>query len=149
MLSYSDGRPFTQGACHCTIGPMSGSGLNRIMLDILVEGIREKAVVDTGGAYLVCSRDISAYLRPLLVDALGPGEIGVRGRTIGGTLYRLTLSLLADRGQGENLDFSVTALLPEPETHYGLPTILGLVGCLERLRFAVDPSDETFHFGAI
>jgi hypothetical protein len=149
VLSYSDGRTFAQGACHCTIDPWSGPGLNRIILDVLVEGILGKAVVDTGGAFLVLSQPIADFLRPRLVDALGPGKIGVRGQTIEGTLYRLRLGLLAAQGQGENLDIEVTALLPEPQNAYDLPTILGLAGCLERLRFAVDPGDDTFHFGAI
>jgi hypothetical protein len=30
----------------------------------------------------------------------------------------------------------------------GLPAVLGLEGCLERIRFALDTSDETLYFGA-
>lgn len=149
MLIYSDGRPFAQGACHCTIGRLGRSSSNRIILDVLVGGITDEAVVDTGGVYLVCRREISDYLRSSLVDELGPEEIGIRGQNIKGMLCRLTLSLLADKGQGESLDLDVTALLPEPDSPYDLPTVLGLTGCLEFLRFALDPSDNTFHFGAI
>jgi hypothetical protein len=149
MLKYDDGRPFAQGTCQCTIGTLGRSRSTRLILNVLVEGIKDKAVIDTGGVYLVCSREISEYLRSSLPDQLVPAEVNIRGAGIKGTLYRLTLSLLADKGQGESLDLDVTALLPEPDSAYDLPTMLGLMGCLEFLRFALDPSDGTFHFGAI
>ena len=65
-----------------------------------------------------------------------------------GRLYRLTLTLLAD--EGEDVTIQTTAFVPEPEEaeHWGdLPCILGLYGCLERARFAVDPRTEQFYFG--
>jgi hypothetical protein len=65
-----------------------------------------------------------------------------------GRLYRLTLTLLAD--QGEDVMIQTTAFVPEPEEaeHWGdLPCLLGLYGCLERVRFAVDPRAELFYFG--
>ena len=150
MLIYDDGRPFAQGACRCTIGPVSGSGSSsRIILRVLVEGIADKAVVDTGGVYLVCSQEISESLRSSLRDGLVPAAVSIRGRSITGMLHRLKLSLLAGKGQGESLDLDVTALLPDAESGYNLPTMLGLTGCLERVRFAVDPVIDTFHFGPI
>ena len=36
----------------------------------------------------------------------------------------------------------------DAEERWGeLPSFLGLMGCLERMRFAVDPLDNTFYFG--
>jgi hypothetical protein len=65
-----------------------------------------------------------------------------------GRLYRLNLTLLAD--EGEDLTIQTTAFVPEPDEAEGwgdMPCILGLYGCLERLRFAVDPHTEPFYFG--
>lgn len=55
--------------------------------------------------------------------------------------------LLADEGQGESLTLDVTAFLPDDR--WNLPNMLGLTGCLERIRFAVDPANDLFYFGAI
>lgn len=149
MLTYSDGRSFSQGACHCLISPLDNSCLNRIILQVNIEGIEDKAVIDTGGAYLICSREISDYLRPSLMPEDISQEIQVRGLNIKGTLHRFTLRLLADEGNGVDIDIDATALVPESNSSHNLPTILGLMGCLERLKFAVDPSDDTFYFGDI
>jgi hypothetical protein len=67
---------------------------------------------------------------------------------VSGRLYRLSLTLLAD--EGEDVTIQTTAFLPEREEaeHWGdMPCLLGLHGCLERLRFAVDPRTEHFYFG--
>jgi hypothetical protein len=52
---------------------------------------------------------------------------------------------------GESLTFEATAFLPETETQgdWALPSFLGWQGCLERIRFAVDPAEEVFYFGAL
>jgi hypothetical protein len=64
-----------------------------------------------------------------------------------GTLHRLTLTLLAE--EGEDVQIDTTAFVPD--TSYegvpALPSILGLHGCLERVRFACDPHTDTFYFG--
>lgn len=150
MLQFRDGRIFAQGACCCSLGPITGSGpSSRISLRVQVEQIETDAVVDTGGIYLVCSRDIAEFLRPFLSAGVGHDTIRVRGEKVPGVLYPVRLSLLADDGCGESLDLDVTAFVPDSGAPYDLPTMLGLTGCLERLRFAVDPTDDTFFFGAM
>jgi len=72
----------------------------------------------------------------------------LRGVFVHGRLSRLTLTLLADAG--EDATIQTTAFVPEPDEaeHWGdMPCILGLYGCLERMRFAVDPYTERFYFG--
>ncbi len=72
----------------------------------------------------------------------------LRGVLVQGRLYRLPLTLLAT--QGADTTIEATAFVPEPAEaeHWGdLPCLLGLYGCLERVRFAVDPSTEQFYFG--
>jgi len=80
-------------------------------------------------------------------QALGAQTILFRDERVRGTLHRLTLTLLAE--EGGDLQLDVTAFVPDvsyegvPE----LPSILGLHGCLERVRFAFDPVTDTFYFG--
>jgi len=152
MLTFQDGRLFAQGACSCVIGPLTSSGRdNRITVKIIIESIEEKAVVDTGGVYLVCSAQVSDFLRGLLTDELQRATINIRGGSIKGGLHRLNVTLEADDERGRSLDLEVTAFLPDPGSiPPDLPTILGLHGCLEHIRFAVDPwPQSTFYFGSI
>lgn len=64
-------------------------------------------------------------------------------------LQRLPITLPAVEGQGITID--ATAFIPAPEVEWNedLPCILGMQGCLENLRFAVDPNDDTFYFGTL
>ncbi|MBI3732481.1 MAG: hypothetical protein HY259_03370 [Chloroflexi bacterium] len=74
----------------------------------------------------------------------------IRGIWYSGRLYLLNLTLLAI--EGYSLELSATAFVPDSEwaESWGhLPSFLGLPGCLERLRFAVDPSTDTFYFGPL
>ncbi|MBN1484372.1 MAG: hypothetical protein JXA37_06580 [Chloroflexia bacterium] len=75
--------------------------------------------------------------------------MGIRDRTYQGELHRLSLVLKAQ--DGESVALEVTAFLPRlrPGETWNLPPFLGLRGCLERLRFAVDPASDTFYFGAL
>ena len=68
-----------------------------------------------------------------------------RDERVRGTLHRLTLTLLAE---GEDVQIDSTAFVPDAsyEGVPELPSILGLHGCLERVRFAFDPHTDTFYF---
>ena len=62
------------------------------------------------------------------------------------------MSLTLSPAWGEGLTVDVTAFVPEAEftEAWGLlPSYLGLNGCLDRLRFAVDPVTDTFYFGPL
>ena len=69
-------------------------------------------------------------------------EIRVRG-----TLHRVPLTFVAEEGDDFTLD--VTAFVPDEsyEAVPELPSVLGLYGCMDRLRFAVNPGSDTFYFG--
>ncbi len=77
-------------------------------------------------------------------------ELLFRGVIVHGRLHRVNLTLFAE--EGESFTLEATAFVPNPgdeEIWEDIPCILGLFGCLERARFAVDPSTETFYFGPI
>jgi hypothetical protein len=80
-------------------------------------------------------------------QALGAQTILFRDERVRGALHRLTLTLLAE--DGEDMQLDVTAFAPDAsyEGVPELPSILGLHGCLERVRFAFDPVTDTFYFG--
>jgi hypothetical protein len=80
-------------------------------------------------------------------QALGAQTILFRDERVRGALHRLTLTLLAE--DGEDMQLDVTAFAPDAsyEGVPELPSILGLHGCLESVRFAFDPVTDTFYFG--
>jgi hypothetical protein len=149
-LAFPTGEPFARGVTGYDYRPATAHETTpRLVLEVAIEGILAEAVVDTGGVYLVCHPDIARRLSLTPAEALsGVQGILLRGTIVHGRLYRLTLTLLAD--QGEDVMIQTTAFVPEPEEaeHWGdLPCLLGLYGCLERVRFAVDPRAELFYFG--
>jgi hypothetical protein len=79
---------------------------------------------------------------------IGDQEILIRGILIKGGIHRLNLTVLASEGNGLSLE--VTAFVPDSSKNFGAtyPAFLGYAGCLEWIRFAVDPSTETFYFGS-
>jgi hypothetical protein len=52
--------------------------------------------------------------------------------------------------EGEDLIQEVTAFIPNASVEeWGeIPTFLGLTGCLEFLKFAVDPGENLFYFAS-
>jgi hypothetical protein len=68
--------------------------------------------------------------------------------TLSGDLYRLPLRLIASEGNA--IEIQATAIVPDlNQDHWrDAPTFLGFRDCLDRLRFAIDPSEEKFYFGA-
>lgn len=157
-LKFEDGKPFAQGVCSFLMRPATDQELiSRIFIEVQIEGVRTEVVVDTGGAYLVCNPEIADLLDLDPAAALHASEIEVRGRRTAGDLHRLYLTFLSEEG-GENLRWEVTAFVPRPrptqswedvrQLWEGMPSFIGLTGCLEQVRFAVDPAADLFYFGS-
>lgn len=148
LLSFTDGAPFATGATPYSFAPAEDDITPRILLQVEFEGVLSTAVVDTGAPYVVCSPAIARVLGLEQSDALEQLTIQIRGVRVSGNLYRMTLSFLAE--EGETLDVDATAFVPDPQSSMewgNFPSFVGLTGCLERMRFAVDPTTETFFFG--
>ena len=147
LLRFQDGRPFAQGACNYLYRPVPREETTpRIIVQVQVEGIETQAIVDIGGVYLVCEPQIAGLLKLKPADALRTDKLTIRGFTYSGHIHRVSLTLLAQEGQSIRLE--ATAFVPHfPQ--WNLPSFMGLSGCLERLRFAVDPDTDTFYFGAL
>ena len=73
-----------------------------------------------------------------------------RKQTWKGKIARLDFILKAD--EGTDLDFQSTVFVPDDAEDWNrlkLPSFLGQVGFLERIRFAIDPNENKFYFGSL
>ena len=89
-----------------------GSGNQRILINIKVEGNNTTAVLDTGGLYLILDPGLAELigLAPEygLLDQTEEGQkkplINIRGTDIRGVLHRVTLNFPAEEGQSCSID---------------------------------------------
>jgi hypothetical protein len=146
LLTFDNGDQFASGAVGYS---SSGSAFAaRLILEVEVEGRRTEAIIDTAAPFLICSPELAEHLGADALDALiDDQEILIRGIRIKGRIHRINLTILATAGT--SLSFDVTAFVPDASKNFGAahPAFLGYGGCLEWIRFAVDPSTETFYFG--
>lgn len=144
MLWLESGGVFAVGRIAYTLLPPDNPKLN---LRLEIEGVLSLAVVDTAAPYLVCSLALGEQLDLSKAAHLGSAEIRTYRGIIRGALYRLSVKLIAT--EGSSAQFEATAVVPEPDQDHwrDAPTFLGFQGCLERVRFAIDPSEDRFYFG--
>jgi hypothetical protein len=78
-----------------------------------------------------------------LLDGHGePKTISTRLGDFDGRLERTSLQLLADEGDSLSIDATIWV-----SRAWRFGNFLGYGGLLERIRFAVDPVGNSFHFG--
>jgi hypothetical protein len=152
-LQFSDDRIFSCGSCSYEYRPATvREDAPRIMIQVQVQGRDTIAMVDTGGLYLLCSPELAELLD---LDNAPVVEKDVRlaipryGK-VTGSLCLTSLALLAEEGSG--LELEVTAFVPQHWVSLDQDqplAIMGLWRCLEKIRFAVDPSSDTFYFGTL
>jgi hypothetical protein len=151
LLTSSDGLSFATGATAYDYHSVSGSDTSdRIILKVQIEGQSTEAVVDTGAPFVVCSPDLARLIGFDSSSALYPHKILIRGSWVQGSIHRVSLTIPAS--EGNSISLEVTAFVPDPDEEMlkgNFPSFISLFGCLERLRFAVDPSDTMFYFGPL
>jgi hypothetical protein len=149
LLTTMSGETFATGSARCYPDHVSSTDrLARLFVRLRIGEEEVPAVVDTGGAYLVLSPRIGADLGLNSTTAIGREIITIRGFSYAGAIHRVPVTLPAT--EGEPLTFDATAFVPEMPAgeSWPLPSYLGWQGCLERIRFAVDPADELVYFGS-
>jgi hypothetical protein len=111
----------------------------------LVDGrISAIALLDTASQWCVLPPEISEQLGcDLTPDPVVP-PLHSRFGTFLGRLERIDLEFPADDGSPAVVSATCFVSRDWPG-----PVVIGWKGCLERMRFAVDPSDDTFHFAAV
>jgi hypothetical protein len=123
--------------------------LPRLVIAIHTEVDRLLVIVDTGGAYFVCDPMTANLMQLSHRESIGTNDLIIRGYRYRGDLYRTRIQFVASKG--ESFDLDVTAFVPRlpPGDEWHFPSFLGLQGCLEFIRFAVDPATNTFFFGPL
>lgn len=150
LWTTADGEPFATGMTLYSYRPAINDISNRIMLHVEIEGVLIQGIVDTGSPYVVCPPHLSDIIGFDPADAIESIPYRVRGNLMWGSLYRVDVLFLADQGDDVRVDATVFVPDAEWQDAWGeFPGFIGLTGCLERLRFAVDPENNRFYFGAL
>lgn len=148
-LFFANGDSFATGAIRYVYRPATESETtNRIILKLQVADAEIDAILDTGAPYPILAPRLA---RQAGLDRLPPLErkiMLIRGMRLDGSIIRVNMTLPAD--EGEDLDVDATVFIPDVEEYWGdFPSFIGQIGFLERMRFAVDPSTDTFYFGTL
>lgn len=150
LLRSADGKSFATGSIKYLYRPATEHEQTpRITVDVRIDTFQASAFIDTGGIYLICPPEIALTLSLPPDGMLFREHILLRGSRLAGTVYRVPLTFIADTGAG--LEIEATAFIPDDQyLEWGeFPCILGMQGCLERIRFAIDPQNEIFYFGEL
>lgn len=151
LLTAPDGEPFTTGAMTYLYQPATPvENTSRILLPVRIENVFTIAALDTGAPFGICPPRLARQLALDPATALEPKTMLIRGSWVTGSLHRLQISFPAE--EGEDLQIDATLFVPTVDWEEGwgdLPCFIGMVGCLERMRFAVDPGRDQFYFGPV
>jgi hypothetical protein len=142
MLRLDNGTVFATGSAPYDFLPEENP---RLQIQIEIDGQRLSAAVDTAAPYFICNVATAESLGITAAEHVGVQELSTRKGVMAGNLYRIPLVLLAT--EGGSVEIEVTTFVPSDETWNGEPLFLGLLNCLDRVRFAVDPAAEKFYFG--
>ncbi len=152
LLQFANGELFATGAAPYAYQPATDVEMSpRVVVTITIGDFETSAFVDTGGVFLLCAPEIAEHLGLDPEAGVPVSRLLFRNRFLPGVLHRVPLTLRAE--QGDSLTIETTASVPrltsDQEWLDEFPCVLGMSGCLERVRFAVDPSTDTFFFGGL
>jgi len=149
MLFFQDGTPFAKAFSSYAYRPVEEyDKYPRIFIQVEIEGFQTEAFLDTGSPYVICDPIIAENLSLDLTHGEKIEKFLIRGYTIEGYLHRMNITILAEGGQGLPVDATVFVPNLTPDQDWGnFPSIIGLSGFLERIRFAIDPIKDRFYFG--
>lgn len=146
-LVTTAGESFATGvSAYLDAHPEIRDPLPRVYVEIYLEGMNESfmALLDTGGHYCILQPDIVKKLQGGLIDRLTSAELHTARGKIHGDLYSHRVTLLAQRGDSLEIE---AAVFVSPD--WQGPNLIGYVGVLDRIRFAVDPGGNRFYFGPL
>jgi hypothetical protein len=142
MLRFANGTVFATGSAPYDFLPEENP---RLQVQIEVEGQKLSAAVDTAAPYFICNLETAEALGITTTEHVETLALSTRKGLIAGKLYRVPLVLVAT--EGVSIEIEATTFVPNDEVWNSEPLFLGLLSCLERIRFAVDPEAERFYFG--
>jgi len=106
-------------------------------------GLRILAQLDTGATWSILNTEVARELS-LLNGEGQPVKISTRLGDFRGRLERTQIDIIADDGATLNIQATVFVSPDWPGDSF-----IGYGGLLERVQFAVDPSDNSFYFGSM
>lgn len=152
LLYLENGDPFATGLIDYLYRPATDwEDTSRILIPVEIEGLTITAMVDTGAPYVICTPEVGVLLALDSEDALREETLRWHGE-FSGYLHRLNIMFKA--AQGENMLVEATVFIPDSDSaeawSYGRrPIVIGMGGCLERMRFAIDPASDILYFGPL
>jgi hypothetical protein len=146
MLVRQNGDPFSLGRSqYADRADASHEQTPKIFVKISAEPLGGVifAQLDTGAAWSVLNAEIAEAMS--LLDGHGePKGMQTRLGEFQGRLERTSFELIADEGTSLTIEATVWVSRDWPGG-----TFLGYGGLLDHLRFAIDPTNNSFHFGQI
>ena len=150
MLLFDDGRSFATGKMTYEYRPTSQqTANNRLILRVEINSLPLLAIVDTGAPYVIVQPKYARLLQLDPSEALEEIKLMIRGISFKGQIHRASLDLPASEGESMSLEATVFVPETDEESWGNLPSFLGMVGFLERIRFAIDPNEDSFYFGTL
>jgi hypothetical protein len=150
LLGFTDWKPFALGAVDYLYRPAAGDISPRILIEVKIEAVYVEAILDTGSPYAICTPKDARRIGIQSDTRTERLTMVIRGVRMGGYLHRLNMTFEAT--QGESLTIVATVFVPDAEWEESwgeTPSFIGLSGCLERMRCAIDPDTDTFYFGPL
>jgi Aspartyl protease len=105
---------------------------------------RVDALIDTGSQWCVLTTQLADDLGVLSQSELLHTRLHTLFGSLSGRLVRFPVSFHAD--DGVMVDVDATWFVSDD---WPGPPVIGWKGCLEQLRFALDPGDESFYFAEL
>jgi hypothetical protein len=123
-------------------------GAHRLVLAVpcfLEEGTAPiHALLDTASEWCVLPSETAEELGFDLTSLPPQATLHTRLGRIAGRLERVRVRFRAV--EGEDIEIDATCFV---SADWAGPMVIGWKGCLERIRFAIDPGDEVFHFAGL
>jgi hypothetical protein len=150
LLRFEDRKPFATG--RLAYNRVRGSGLStRIVLEIDIGDQLTTGFLDTGMPCVVCSPEYSTVVMGLSPADGIREEVRIRGRLMWGTIHSVNAAFPFDEGAPLLLG-GVIVFVPDNLEEVGEDlrerSFIGMLACLDTMRFAIDPRDTMFYFAA-
>jgi len=123
----------------------------RIVLRITAAGsLTVPAIVDTGSPWCILDPAMVELIETRIEAAYAPNErLLIRGTLYEGRLLRIPISIPTEQGSNYEIDATVFVPTLDAADSWPHPNFIGLEGFLNRIRFAIDPTENSFYFGPI
>ncbi|MEM7530653.1 MAG: hypothetical protein AAF639_00635 [Chloroflexota bacterium] len=124
--------------------------LTRVVLEVYIADSSEElsVIVDTGAPWCIINPLEIKEIASQVTRLYRPAPLSIRGMIYPGWLYRVPIMIPAM--EGEPLIVDATVFVPDLRLDeiWPHPNFIGLEGFLNRIYFAIDPTQNLFYFGA-